>query len=60
MDVVSLAGWRGVVEKCHLDLDFYVYQKWDTNYKLPWAIIDSGTEVDKLRLELLKALSLGK
>lgn len=54
---VSLSGWRKAVAKCHLGIDFYAHQRWDTNKRLPWAILDSGTEPDHLKLELNKALS---
>ncbi len=39
---VSLAGWRKAMEKHHLDIDFYAHQRWNTDQKLPWAILDSG------------------
>jgi len=54
---VSLSGWRRAVEKCHLDTDFYILQKWDAAQKLPWAILDSGNKPEKLELELDRALS---
>ena len=54
---VSLSGWRQAVEKCHLDIDFYAHQRWDTEQSLPWAVIDSGTEPEKLKLELERALT---
>jgi len=57
MEEVSLSGWRKAVEKCHLDTDFYILQKWDTTQKLPWAILDSGNKPEKLELELNKALA---
>jgi len=57
VEEVSLSGWRQAVEKCHLDTDFYAHQRWDTGQKLPWAIIDSGTEPERLKLELNKAVS---
>ena len=57
IEEVSLAGWRKAVEKCHLDIDFYAHQRWDTSEKLPWAILDSGTEPEKLKLELNRALA---
>jgi len=57
IEEVSLAGWRQVVEKCHLDVDFYAHQRWDTSEKLPWAILDLGTKPGHLELELNKALS---
>jgi radical SAM superfamily enzyme YgiQ (UPF0313 family) len=54
---VSLAGWRKAVEKCHLDIDYYVSQRWDIDQKLPWAMIDSGTKTEHLKRELEKALA---
>ena len=56
VEEVSLSGWRQAVEKCHLDVDFYAHQRWDTRQELPWAIIDSGTQPVQLELELKKAL----
>jgi hypothetical protein len=57
MEEVSLAGWRKAVEKCHLDIDYYAHQRWDTSEKLPWAILDLGTEPEKLKVELSRALA---
>jgi len=57
VEEVSLSGWRQAVKKCQLDTDYYAHQKWDTTEKLPWSVIDSGTEPEKLKLELDKALS---
>lgn len=57
IEEVSLAGWRQAVEKCHLDVDFYAQQRWDTSEKLPWAIIDLGIEPGQLEVELNRALS---
>jgi len=57
IEEVSLAGWRKAVEKCHLDVDFYAHQRWDTSEKLPWAILDLGTEPGQLELELNRALA---
>jgi len=57
MEEVSLAGWRKAVEKCHLDIDFYAHQRWDTSKKLPWAILDSGTKIEHLKRELNRALA---
>ena len=56
IEVVSLSGWRQAVAKYHLDIDFYAHQQWDTNDKLPWSVLDSGTEPEKLKLELTKAM----
>ena len=57
IEEVSLSGWRQAVAKCHLDIDFYAHQRWDFAQKLPWAILDSGTKPEKLKLELNRALS---
>jgi len=57
IEEVSLSGWRKAVEKCHLDINFYAHQRWDTAEKLPWAILNSGTEPEKLKLELNRALA---
>jgi len=56
MEEVSLAGWRSAVEACNLDIDYYVNQRWDTEQKLPWSVIDSGMKTDRLCEELEKAL----
>jgi radical SAM superfamily enzyme YgiQ (UPF0313 family) len=57
MEETSLSGWRKAVAKCHLDIDFYAHQRWDTEQKLPWALLDSGNDRTQLKLELEKALS---
>ena len=57
VEEVSLSGWRKAVEKCHLDIDFYAHQRWDTSQRLPWVILDSGIEPEHLKLELNKALA---
>ena len=57
IEEVSLAGWRKAVERCHLDVDFYAYQRWNTSEKLPWAILDLGTEPGHLKAELNRALA---
>ena len=56
MEEISLAGWRRVTRKHHLDTDFYA-QRWDISQKLPWAVIDSGTKPEYLEAELDKSLS---
>jgi len=56
IEEVSLSGWKRAAEKCHLDTDFYVNQRWDISQKLPWAIIDSGARLEHLERELGKAL----
>jgi radical SAM superfamily enzyme YgiQ (UPF0313 family) len=57
IEEVSLSGWRKAVEKSNVDIDFYVHQRWDTGQKLPWDMIDLGTESEKLKLELDRALA---
>ncbi|MFC2011270.1 radical SAM protein [Chloroflexota bacterium] len=56
IEEASLSGWRQVIKKCHLDIDYYAYQRWDTAEKLPWAMLESGTEPCYLELELNRAL----
>jgi radical SAM superfamily enzyme YgiQ (UPF0313 family) len=56
MAEVSLAGWRSAVEACNLDIDHYVNQRWDTEQKLPWDVIDSGMKTERLCEELERAL----
>jgi hypothetical protein len=60
MDKVSLSSWRKAAEKCRIDIDFYVNQRWGTNQKLPWDIIDSGVKIEHLKNELERALALGE
>jgi len=56
IEEVSLSGWRKALEKSHLDVDFYAHQRWNTTKRLPWAILDLGTEPGYLELELNRAL----
>ena len=55
IEAVSLSGWRKAVK--NLDVDYYAHQRWDTGKPLPWSVLDSGTEPEKLKLELELALS---
>ena len=57
VEEISLAGWRRAAEKCHLDIDFYAQQRWDTTQRLPWSTIHSGIKNIHLERELNKALS---
>jgi len=57
IEEVSLSGWRRAVAKHHLDIDFYVHQRWDASQKLPWEMIDQGTKAGLLKSELEKALA---
>jgi radical SAM superfamily enzyme YgiQ (UPF0313 family) len=56
VEEITLSGWRKAVEKCQLDIDYYVNQRWDMSQRLPWDFIDSGTKVEHLWSELEKAL----
>ena len=58
IEEVSLSGWRQAVEKCHLDIDYYAHQRWDTTERLPWGIIDAGAKPTYLESELNKALAI--
>jgi radical SAM superfamily enzyme YgiQ (UPF0313 family) len=42
IEEVSLAGWRRAVAECHLDVDFYAHQEWDSGQDLPWAFVQQG------------------
>jgi radical SAM superfamily enzyme YgiQ (UPF0313 family) len=53
---ISLSTWRRAIDKHHLDIDFYVNQRWDTSQALPWSIIGPGNRKEQLCLELDKAL----
>ncbi|MFC1940850.1 radical SAM protein [Chloroflexota bacterium] len=55
IEAVSLSGWRRAISKQQLDIDFYLHQRWDTTAKLPWSILDYGTEPGYLELELNRA-----
>lgn len=56
IEEISLSGWHKAAEENQLDIDYYVNQRWDTEQKLPWAVIDSGMKEEKLCVELEKAL----
>ena len=56
VEEVSLSGWRQAIKKSHLDINFYAHRRWDTDKKLPWSILDSGTEPEHLKLEMDRAL----
>ncbi len=58
IEEVSLSGWRRAVEKCHLDIDFYINQSWSPAQRLPWDMIDSGTKPEHLRAEMKRALAI--
>ena len=58
IEEVSLPAWRKAMAKCGLDIDSYLYKKWNTNEKLPWSILDSGVKSGHLESELEKAISL--
>ncbi|MBI2830058.1 MAG: radical SAM protein [Chloroflexi bacterium] len=51
----SLPAWRRAVSDRSLAIDYYLHQRWDTTQKLPWSVLDSGTNPDYLKLELSRA-----
>ena len=57
IDEISLSGWRKAITTCHLDMDYYIHRKWDTSRKLPWSIIDTGSDEKRLYAEMEKALT---
>lgn len=56
MKETSLAEWKRVTELHKLDIDHYVNLRWDTNERLPWAVIDSGMRDEWLCGELENAV----
>jgi radical SAM superfamily enzyme YgiQ (UPF0313 family) len=56
IDRVSLSAWRKAVNEYELDVDYYIGQKWDTHQYLPWSIIETTTDTNKLRAEMDRAL----
>ncbi len=56
IEKLSLAAWRNSVERRHIDIDFYANQRWGTDQKLPWAMIELGTKAGYLETELGRAL----
>jgi len=56
IEEVSLSGWRQTIKKYHLDIDYYAHQRWNTAEKLPWSILESGTESRHLEFDLNRAL----
>ena len=56
MKEISLAEWKRITELHKLDIDYYVHERWDINEKLPWALIESGMEEERLCGELEKAV----
>ncbi len=57
MQETSLAGWSGAIEKCQLDVNHYMLEKWDTNCRLPWGDIELGVSREHLVQELDRAIA---
>jgi len=55
IEELSLSGWRKAVVKNNIDVDFYANQRWNTDQKLPWHMIELGTKAGYLESELGKA-----
>ncbi len=60
MEEITLSGWRKAVDKCQLDSDHYVLEKWDIHHDLPWDIIELGSSKENLISELNKAMASSK
>jgi radical SAM superfamily enzyme YgiQ (UPF0313 family) len=56
IEKLSLSAWRQAVEKHKIDVDFYANQRWKTDQRLPWDMIELGTEAGYLESELTRAL----
>ncbi len=52
---LSLSAWRKAANKHKVDIDSIIHQCWDTEERLPWAVLESGTETGHLKLQLDKA-----
>ena len=57
MEEVSLSGWRRATEKCQLDVNHYVLERWDVSHKLPWEIVDLGISKEHLVRGLNRAMA---
>jgi radical SAM superfamily enzyme YgiQ (UPF0313 family) len=55
MDKKTLPEWRQAMEKRRLDIDWYAHQRWNLDQHLPWAVIDSGAQPEKLAAELMNS-----
>ncbi|MBT4511946.1 MAG: radical SAM protein [Chloroflexi bacterium] len=54
MPKVTLSAWRKALHKAGLDPDS-IHREIPVNEQLPWSMIDSGTEIGRLRTELERA-----
>jgi radical SAM superfamily enzyme YgiQ (UPF0313 family) len=57
IEVPSLSGWRYAIRDSGLDIDFFAHQRWNTEQRLPWTLIDSGTTIEHLKQELNRSLA---
>jgi len=57
MEEVSLAGWRRAIGQCQLDVNHYVFEKWDVSDRLPWETINLGIPNEHLVQELNRAMA---
>jgi len=59
MEELSPSGWKKVVKKHELDVDYFAHQQWQPEGRLPWAEIDLGVSEYYLKEELKKAFPEG-
>ena len=55
MEELSPSGWKRLVKKRELDVNYYAHQQWPLEKSLPWEEIDLGVSADYLKEELKKA-----
>jgi len=45
---ISLSGFRHSCAKYGIDIEYFAHHLWQTSQKLPWSIINSGTDLRRL------------
>ena len=58
MPKVTLSNWRKGLEKAGIDPES-IHQQIPSNEPLPWVQIDSGTSIERLRVELERSYKHG-
>jgi len=50
----SLAAWRQAMAEEQVEL--YAHRRWPVDQGLPWSVLESAAELERLRGELMAAL----
>jgi hypothetical protein len=50
----SLAAWRQTMAEGQIEL--YAHRRWPVDQRLPWSVLESAAELERLRAELMAAL----